>query len=141
MRISQALIQTMPFYYYFDPTMLIVLPALILALWAQINVKSTYSKYSKVNIRGGMTGFDVARHILDSNGLYNVGIEKISGELTDHYDPRANVIRLSTAVYTSTSASAVGVAAHEAGHAVQHNKCLFAVILLPPSVRQSMTVK
>ena len=109
----------MPFY-YLDPTMLIVIPALILALWAQINVKNTYSKYSKVHTRSGVTGFEAARRILDANGLYNVGIERIRGELTDHYDPRANVVRLSEAVYSSTSAAAVGVASHEAGHAVQH---------------------
>lgn len=110
----------MPWFYYFDPTMLIVLPALILAIWAQINVKTTYSKYSKVSTRNGVTGFDAARRILDANGLYNVGIERIRGNLTDHYDPKANVIRLSESVYSSTSAAAVGVASHEAGHAVQH---------------------
>lgn len=123
----------MPFYYYFDPTMLIVLPALIFALWAQIRVKSTYSKYNKLNTRNGVTGFDAARRILDANGLYNVGIERIAGELTDHYDPRANVIRLSAAVYSSTSAAAVGVAAHEAGHAVQH-----AVGYFPIKLRSSV---
>ena len=123
----------MPFYYYFDPTMLIVLPALILALWAQINVKSTYSKYSRVRTGSGVTGFEAARRILDANGLYNVGIEKIPGELTDHYDPRANVIRLSEAIYSSTSAAAVGVASHEAGHAVQH-----AVGYGPIRLRQSV---
>jgi Zn-dependent membrane protease YugP len=112
----------MPFYYYLDPTMLIVLPALILALWAQINVKSTFSKYSKVNTRSGVTGFEAARRILDANGLYNVSIERVSGHLTDHYDPKANVIRLSSSVYSSTSAASIGVAAHEAGHAVQHAK-------------------
>ena len=110
----------MPWYYYLDPTMLVVLPALILSVWAQINVKTTYSKYSRVNTRSGITGFDAARRILDANGLYDVGIELIPGELSDHYDPRANVIRLSNAVYSSTSAAAVGVASHEAGHAVQH---------------------
>ena len=110
----------MPFYYYFDPTMLIVLPALVLAIWAQINVSTTYSKYNKLKTSGGVTGFEAARRILDANGLYNVGIERIRGQLTDHYDPRANVIRLSEAVYSSTSAAAVGVASHEAGHAVQH---------------------
>lgn len=110
----------MPWFYYFDPTMLIVLPALILAIWAQINVNSTYSKYSRLKTSGGVTGFDAARRILDANGLHDVSIEMIRGELTDHYDPRANVIRLSEAVYSSTSAAAVGVASHEAGHAVQH---------------------
>ena len=123
----------MPWYYYFDPTMLVVLPALILAFWAQINVSTTYSKYSKFKTQSGMTGFDAARRILDANGLYDVGIECIRGELTDHYDPRANVIRLSEAVYNSTSAAAVGVAAHEAGHAVQH-----AVGYAPIKLRQSV---
>ena len=108
------------FFTLFDPTMLIVLPALILALWAQINVSTTFSKYNKFNTRGGVTGHDAARRILDQNGLYDVAIECIPGDLTDHYDPRANVIRLSKSVYSSTSAAAVGVASHEAGHAVQH---------------------
>lgn len=119
----------MPFYYYFDPTMLIVLPALIFALWAQIRVKTTYSKYNRLNTKNGITGFDAARRILDANGLYNVGIERVAGELTDHYDPRANVIRLSASVYSSTSAAAVGVASHEAGHAVQHAVGYFPIRL------------
>ena len=110
----------MPFYYYFDPTMLIVLPALLLALYAQFKVKSAYHAGDCVSTGYGMTGYDAARRILDQNGLYHVSIEEIPGELSDHYDPRANVIRLSAKVYHSNTASAVGVAAHEAGHAVQY---------------------
>jgi len=123
----------MPFYYYFDPTMLIVLPAIIFTFWAQINVNSTYSKYSKVMTSRRITGFEAARRILDANGLYDVKIERVSGHLTDHYDPRANVIRLSDAVHDSPSAAAVGVAAHEAGHAVQYAKSY-----APIKIRQSI---
>ena len=96
-----------------------ILP-LAITLWAQISVKSAYSKYSKVNIGIGMTGYETARRILDSNGLYNVDIEHIAGQMTDHYDPRANVIRLSDGVFNSTSIAACGIAAHEAGHALQY---------------------
>lgn len=110
----------MPFYYYFDPTMLIVLPAIILAFYAQAKVKSAYAAGDRVRTPYGMTGYDAARRILDANGLHHVSIEQIPGELTDHFDPRANVIRLSAKVYNSNTASAVGVAAHEAGHAVQY---------------------
>lgn len=110
----------MPFYYLFDPTMLIVLPALIFTIWAQHNVNSTYEKYSKVSVSRRMTGYDSARRILDANGLQEVRIERVHGHLTDHYDPRANVIRLSDSVHDSSSAAAIGVAAHEAGHAIQH---------------------
>lgn len=99
---------------------LIVLPCMLLALWASANVNSTYNKYSKVVSTSGWTGYDAARRILDANGLSNVQIERVSGNLTDHYDPKANVIRLSDAVYANKSAAAIGVAAHEAGHAVQH---------------------
>ena len=102
--------------------MLIVLPALIFTLWAQLNVNSTYESYSKVTVSRGLTGYDSARRILDANGLYNVKIERVRGHLTDHYDPRANVIRLSDSVHDSCSAAAIGVAAHEAGHAVQYAK-------------------
>lgn len=102
--------------------LIFVLPAAILAMWASANVNSTYKKYSKIRSSCGWTGFDAARRILDANGLYNVSIEHISGNLTDHYDPKANVIRLSDAVYGNNSAAAIGVAAHEAGHAVQYAK-------------------
>ncbi len=105
---------------FYDPTYLLVLPAIIFALIAQIMVKSTFSKYSTENNQHGYTAKEVARKILDENGLYSVSIEYISGNLTDHYDPSANVIRLSDSVYNSTSVAAIGVAAHEVGHAIQH---------------------
>ncbi len=104
----------------FDWTILIVLPALILSVWAQFKVKSTYEKFSKTPTKRGMTGASAARRILDQNGLGHVQIEHIRGNLNDHFDPKANVIRLSDAVHDSTSAAAIGVAAHEAGHAVQY---------------------
>ena len=109
----------MPFF-YFDYTYIILLPALIFALWAQFKVSSSYSKYNKIATRRSVTGFDAARMILDENGLHHVRIERVAGNLTDHFDPKANVIRLSDAVYSSTGIAAVGVAAHEAGHAVQY---------------------
>ena len=112
-------------WFYYDWTVLIVLPALIISLWAQIKVNSTYEKYAKVYTRGGITGADVARRILDAHGLQHVRVEHVRGHLTDHYDPRANVIRLSDSVYASASAAAIGVAAHEAGHAVQHAEGYF----------------
>ncbi len=107
-------------YFYFDWTMLLILPALIISVWAQIKVSSTFNKYSKVMTRRGMTGADAARAILDANGLRSVRVERGRGHLSDHYDPRANVIRLSESVHDSQSTAAVGVAAHEAGHAVQY---------------------
>ena len=111
----------MPYFYGFDYTYLIFcLPPLLLALWAQYKVKSTFAQYSKVASDRGMTGRDAARLILDANGLYDVPVSRISGELTDHFDPRENVIRLSDTVCDVRSAAAVGVAAHEAGHAVQY---------------------
>ena len=119
--------------FFFDPTIIIVLPALIFTLWAQWNVNSTFEKYKKVRTLHNITGYESARKILDANGLYDVKIERVAGNLTDHYDPRANVIRLSDAVHDSTSAAAVGVAAHEAGHAVQHAKGYF-----PIKIRQAI---
>ena len=109
------------YFYGIDATYIfLVLPAVIFALWAQFNVKSTFSKYSKIASRSGMTGFDSARRILDANGLGDVRIAHVSGDLTDHYNPTDNTIYLSDSVYGSNSAAAIGVAAHEAGHAVQH---------------------
>lgn len=105
---------------FFDPAWIIILPALILTLWAQANVNSTFAKFSRVMNSRGMTGYDAARRILDMNGLQNVAIEHIAGKLTDHYDPRTNTVRLSDSVYGSSSVAAIGVAAHEVGHAVQH---------------------
>ena len=109
------------YFYGIDATYIfLVLPAVIFALWAQFNVKSTFSKYSRIASRSGMTGFDSARRILDANGLGDVRIAHVSGDLTDHYNPTDNTIYLSDSVYGSNSAAAIGVAAHEAGHAVQH---------------------
>ena len=109
------------FYNLFDPYYwILIVPSLLLAIWAQMMVSSNFKKYSAVYNQRGYTGADAARMILDSNGLYHVRIERVSGNLTDHYDPKDEVIRLSDSVYGSTSVAAVGVAAHEAGHAVQH---------------------
>lgn len=105
---------------YWDQTMIILIPALIFSLIAQLMVKGAFSRYSGVRNSRGYTGADAARAILDRNGLSYIRIEHINGELTDHYDPGANVIRLSDSVYNNDSVAAVGVAAHEAGHAVQY---------------------
>lgn len=111
----------MPYFYgYFDWTVLLLLPALLLSAWAQAKVSGAFNKYSKIYSVSGCTGADAARRILDMNGLYSVGIERVSGSLTDHFDPKTNVIRLSESTYGSTSVGAIGVAAHEAGHAVQY---------------------
>ena len=107
-------------YFYFDYTYLVLIPAMIFALWAQAMVSSAFGKYNKVFTRCGMTGADAARLILDANGLRHVRIEQVAGNLTDHFDPRTNVVRLSQSVYSSKGIAAVGVAAHEAGHAVQY---------------------
>lgn len=107
----------MPFMYYGYGFVLI---GFLIALLAQWNVQSTYSKYKKVQNARCLTGAMAARQILDQNGLYHVRIEPISGELTDHFDPRTNVVRLSDSVYNSSSVAAVGVAAHEVGHAIQY---------------------
>ena len=110
----------MPFFYYFDPTMIILLPGILIALWASMNVNTTFSKYDLVLSRNKLTGAQVAERVLHQNGIYNVRIERVNGKLSDHYDPRANVIRLSDSTYSSMSIAAAGVAAHEAGHAVQY---------------------
>lgn len=98
----------------------LVLPTLLIAMWAQFNVQSTFKKYSKVISMRRMTGAEAARRILNANGLYNVGINRIAGNLSDHYDPKTNTVNLSEAVYDNPSVAAIGVASHEAGHAVQH---------------------
>ena len=103
-----------------DWTVLVLIPAMVFAFWAQINVQTTFSRFKQVRNRRGLTAADVARRILDANGLNYVQIQRVSGELTDHYDPRAQVVRLSDSVYDSTSVAAIGVAAHEVGHACQH---------------------
>lgn len=120
--------------YYFDVYYLIlVVPAVIFSIWAQGKVQSTFNKYSRVTTYSRMTGFEAARRILDANGLRHVGIEHVSGSLTDHYDPKTNTIRLSDKVYNSSSVAAIGVAAHEAGHAVQ-----YAVGYFPIKVRSAI---
>ena len=103
-----------------DTTILVLIPAMIFAFWAQMRVNSTFKKYAKVPSRRGLTGAEAARRVLDANGLRHITIERVHGHLTDHFDPKAGVIRLSDATYASTSVAAIGVAAHEAGHAVQH---------------------
>lgn len=106
---------------YIDWTYIVlVLPVMLFAMWASARVNSTFEKYKKTRNVRGMTGADAARWVLDRNGLRNVRIEHIQGSLTDHYDPSANVVRLSDDVYSSTSTAAIGVACHEVGHAIQH---------------------
>jgi len=110
-----------PFFYGFDWTYLfLVIPSIILALWASSSVNRTFQRYAKQASARGITGAQAAQRVLNGNGVSGVQIEKVSGNLTDHYDPRSNVIRLSSSVYDSTSIAAIGVACHEAGHAVQH---------------------
>ena len=112
----------MPFFYFDYYYMLFVIPPLIFAAWAQFKVKSTFHKYAGYHSGQGYTAVMIARQILDQNGLFHVKIEMTSGNLTDHFDPRANVIRLSESVYHSTSVASIGVAAHEVGHAIQYSK-------------------
>ena len=119
---------------YFDWTYLIlVMPAVLLSMWASSNVKGTFQRYSDQYNRRGITGAQAARRVLDANGLRHVAIERVSGELSDHYDPQRNIIRLSQGVYDSTSTAAVGVACHEAGHAVQ-----YAVGYAPVKIRTAI---
>ncbi|MDO4261798.1 MAG: zinc metallopeptidase [Eubacteriales bacterium] len=109
-------------YYYYDPTYILVLIGALLSIWASMRVKSTYRKYAKVYSHSGMTGAQAAARILQSAGIYGVRVEHVRGDLTDHYDPKAKVLRLSDSVYGSTSVAAIGVAAHECGHAIQDDK-------------------
>lgn len=108
-------------FYYFDPLYLIlVIPAVLFSLWASSKVNGTFHRYASFNSSRNITAENACRQVLDDNGLRNVGIEHVAGKLTDHYDPRSNTIRLSDSVYGSTSVAAIGVACHEAGHAIQH---------------------
>ncbi|MBR3895024.1 MAG: zinc metallopeptidase [Clostridia bacterium] len=109
-------------WFYFDWTILIVLPAMFFAFWAQIKVSSTFEKYNRTITRSGLTAAEAARKMLDQNGLFNVQITQTPGSLTDHYDPRNRTLFLSQSVYASRSTAAIGVACHEAGHALQHAK-------------------
>lgn len=108
--------------YYFDPTYVLVLVGAVVCIYAQMRVQAAYNKYAKVRSRTGMTGAQAAQKILNLSGIYDVRIEHVGGSLTDHYDPSAKVLRLSDSVYGSASIAAIGVAAHECGHAVQHRQ-------------------
>ena len=124
----------MPFYYYFDWSYLVlVVPALLFSLWASARVNSTFKKYSAMRNARGMTGAEAARAVLNANGVTDVRIEYVSGNLTDHYDPKEKVIRLSQDVYDAATPAAVGVAAHEAGHAAQ-----YAAHYLPIRIRAAI---
>lgn len=115
-------------YYGFDWTYLVLmLPCIIISLWASSNVKSTFEKYAKQHSSKNFTGAEAAKRVLFEHGITNVRIERISGNLSDHYDPKSNVIRLSESVYSSTSTAAIGVACHEAGHAVQYARNYFPI--------------
>lgn len=124
----------MPFYYYFDWSYLVlVVPALLFSLWASARVNSTFKKYSAMRNARGMTGAEAARAVLNANGVTDVRIEYVSGNLTDYYDPKNKVIRLSQDVYDAATPAAVGVAAHEAGHAAQ-----YAANYLPIRIRAAI---
>lgn len=110
------------YYYGIDWTYILVLIGAVLSLLASAKVNSTFNKYKRIRSASGMTGAEAAERILHQNGIYDVGIEHISGNLTDHYDPRSKMLRLSDATYSSTSVAAIGVAAHECGHALQHKE-------------------
>jgi Zn-dependent membrane protease YugP len=109
-----------PYYYGNSSGMLLVLVCAVFALWASANVNSTFKKYAKQRSVRGITGAQAAQRVLSANGVYGVRIERVGGNLTDHFDPKTNVIRLSDSVYSATSTAAIGVACHEAGHAVQY---------------------
>ncbi len=116
----------MPFYggygmYRFDPTYLLVVAGALLSMWASARVNGTFQKFSQVRSRKGMTGADVARRLLQSQGIYDVSVREVPGQLTDHYDPRTRTVNLSQVVYGQFSVAAIGVAAHECGHAIQDN--------------------
>ncbi|MBN1038140.1 zinc metallopeptidase [Clostridium botulinum] len=115
--------------FYFDPTMIILVPAMIIAFWAQTKVNSAYSKYSKVSAMNGYTGEQVARMMLDEAGLYDIRIELVNTKLGDHYDPSNRVLRLSPEVYRGQTISAAGIAAHEVGHAIQHKEAYKPLII------------
>jgi Zn-dependent membrane protease YugP len=126
---------------FFDPTIVLLLPALAFAMWAQHKVKSTYAKYSQIGNRAGLTGGQVAQHVMHDADVPSrdnrygmqtaaaVGLESIPGHLTDHYDPRSRTLRLSDEVYHGQSVAALGIAAHEVGHAIQHNRAYAPLML------------
>ena len=128
----------MPFFMFYDPTYFLVLIGVVLSLLASARVKGTFNKYSQMRNSRGMTGAEAAEQVLHGAGIYDVRVERIAGNLTDHYDPRSKVLRLSDTVYGQTSVAAVGVAAHECGHAIQHAKgygpLKFRNVLVPSDI-------
>jgi len=116
-------------FFYYDWTMFLLIPGILLSLWAQSRVKSAYAKYSRTHASCGMTGAEVAEHMLHSEGVYDVAIETVSGNLSDHYDPSTRTLRLSQGVANSSSLAALGVAAHETGHALQHRDAYAPLVL------------
>lgn len=116
-------------YSYFDPTMIILIPAILISFWAQTKVNSTYSRYSKVRTMNGYNGQQVARMMLDEAGLWDVKIEMVNTKLGDHYDPSSRVLRLSPEVYSNPTISSAGIAAHEVGHAIQHKLAYKPLVL------------
>lgn len=121
-------------FFYYDWTMLILIPGILLSLWASSRVKSAYAKYSRVYASCRMTGAEVAEHMLHSEGIYDVNIEVVGGNLTDHYDPSTRTLRLSQGVANSTSLASLGVAAHETGHALQHRDAYAPLVLRTAAV-------
>ena len=115
--------------FYFDPTYIILLPAIIIAFWAKFKINNAYKKYKTVRTLSGVTGSQIARGILDGAGLFNVKVERYGKELGDHYDPSSKVIRLSPEVYDGATVAAAGIAAHECGHAIQHQNHYAPLVL------------
>ena len=115
--------------FYFDRTMILLLPAIIISFWAQSKVSGTYRKYRTIRTMNGYTGENVARMMLDAAGLYDVPVVEIRGELTDHYDPTSRVVRLSSDIYHGASIASAGIAAHEVGHAIQHKEAYKPLVL------------
>ncbi|MFH1613204.1 MAG: zinc metallopeptidase [bacterium] len=110
---------------FFDSTFFLLIPVMILAMWSQHKIKKNYSKYAKIKTQKGLTGQEIAKIILKKYGINNVSVESIHGEMTDHYDSRDRTIRLSSNVFNNSSIAALSIAAHEAGHAIQHHKLYF----------------
>lgn len=119
----------MPFYFFWDPTMIFILIGLVISGIASSYVRSTYNKYSDIGNSRGLTAWEVSRNILDNAGLQDVVLDRVQGDLTDHYDSQNNILRLSDATYNSTSVAAIGVAAHETGHAIQDQVSYFPLKL------------
>jgi hypothetical protein len=114
---------------FFDPTYLMVIPALIFAMWAQSRVQSTYQKYSQIRASNGLTGREMARSIMNRNGVTDVAVEEVQGVLSDHYDPRAKVVRLSSQNFRESSLASIAVGAHEVGHVLQHAQGYFPLAI------------